>query len=353
MGDRDKAREEVETALAIDPEFLAARLLRDQLNVPAPVAPLPPVAASPPPFATLEASAASLAALEERVRQRVLSRNEAAPATPSGPKAGRTFRYRAGAVAAAAVAFAAAMSSSGTREPQQLASRGTAVAGPLIDLAAPEPIFDAPASATVADDTPEPEPPHVRPAAPSTPPPRAALAPPLSRRFFGLPPSNVDPTPPPSRVAVVSPPPVQPVSPPVTPPPSQPAAAPTAEAATVSRPPSPAPVAADDRVLVEEALSRYRRAYNRLDARSAQAVYPAVNASALARAFDGLESQSLQFDQCDIDMRNGSANVTCRGTSRYVPKIGNRDPRVEPRVWDFILRKDAGDWKIENARAGR
>ena len=66
-----------------------------------------------------------------------------------------------------------------------------------------------------------------------------------------------------------------------------------------------------------------------------------------------LKTQSLQFDECDIDVRGASANVTCRGTSRYVAKIGSRDAHVEPRVWDFTLSKNEGDWKIENARAGR
>jgi hypothetical protein len=108
----------------------------------------------------------------------------------------------------------------------------------------------------------------------------------------------------------------------------------------------------DDRSLVDQTLQRYRRAYNRLDAQSAQAVYPAVNAGALARAFDSLESQSLSFDSCDMELQARSATVTCHGTSRYVPKVGNHIPRIEPRIWNFTLRKDDGDWKIENARAG-
>jgi hypothetical protein len=107
----------------------------------------------------------------------------------------------------------------------------------------------------------------------------------------------------------------------------------------------------DDRSLVDQTLQRYRRAYNRLDAQSAQAVYPAVNAGALARAFDSLESQALSFDSCDMELQGRYATVTCHGTSRYVPKIGNHVPRVEPRIWSFTLRKDDADWKIENARA--
>jgi hypothetical protein len=110
---------------------------------------------------------------------------------------------------------------------------------------------------------------------------------------------------------------------------------------------------ADDNLLVTQALQRYRNAYEGLDARSAHAVWPAVNQAALARAFDGLESQSLTFDACDVRVRGESATVTCQGSARYVPKIGSREPRVEPRVWNFSLHKAGGDWKIDSALAGR
>jgi len=61
-------------------------------------------------------------------------------------------------------------------------------------------------------------------------------------------------------------------------------------AAAVTPPPLPPMVemTADDSLLVKQALQRYRVAYEGLDARSAQAVWPAVNQAALARAFDGL-----------------------------------------------------------------
>jgi hypothetical protein len=110
---------------------------------------------------------------------------------------------------------------------------------------------------------------------------------------------------------------------------------------------------ADDEVLVKQTLQRYRSAYEGLDARSAQAVWPAVNQAALARAFDGLESQSLTFERCDVQLRGETANATCRGSARYVPKVGSREPRTEPRVWSFALRKTGDDWKIESARAER
>jgi hypothetical protein len=120
-----------------------------------------------------------------------------------------------------------------------------------------------------------------------------------------------------------------------------------------------APVAAsvpstpDDEGLVEQTLQRYRRAYEGLDAQSAHAVWPAVNQAALARAFDGLASQAITFDACDVQVRGPIASATCRGTARYVPKVGSREPRVEPRTWNFALKKDGSDWKIDSARTDR
>jgi hypothetical protein len=78
-----------------------------------------------------------------------------------------------------------------------------------------------------------------------------------------------------------------------------------------------------------------------------------VNVEALARAFDGLESQSLMFDACDVRLRGDAANATCRGSARYVTKVGSHEPRTEPRTWMFTLKKSGVDWKIESARAGR
>jgi hypothetical protein len=36
-----------------------------------------------------------------------------------------------------------------------------------------------------------------------------------------------------------------------------------------------------------------------------------------------------------------------------VPKIGGGQPRTEPRVWNFTLRKGETDWKIDTAQVGR
>lgn len=109
----------------------------------------------------------------------------------------------------------------------------------------------------------------------------------------------------------------------------------------------------NDELLVKQTLQRYRSAYEGLDARSAHAVWPAVDEVALARAFNGLASQTLTFEACDVQLRGEVARATCHGSASYVTKIGRREPRTEPRIWNFTLRKLGSDWTIENARAAR
>jgi hypothetical protein len=78
-----------------------------------------------------------------------------------------------------------------------------------------------------------------------------------------------------------------------------------------------------------------------------------VNEAALARAFDGLAAQSLAFDACDVQLHTSAATAVCRGSTRYVTKIGNGEVRVEPREWTFQLRKLGTEWLIESARTAR
>jgi hypothetical protein len=108
-----------------------------------------------------------------------------------------------------------------------------------------------------------------------------------------------------------------------------------------------------DDQLILQTLQQYRTAYETLDVSRARAVWPAVNQAALTRAFAGLESQDLTFDNCAVDFEGDAASAVCRGSARYVPKVGSREPRVESRVWNFTLRWAGEDWRIETARAGR
>ena len=97
-------------------------------------------------------------------------------------------------------------------------------------------------------------------------------------------------------------------------------------------------------------LARYGAAYSRLDAGAARAVWPSVDSRALARAFDTLQSQSVVFDRCDVDVQGRVAQATCHGSSTYVPRMGERSPRTESRQWTFKLEKhDDARWQIRSA----
>lgn len=109
----------------------------------------------------------------------------------------------------------------------------------------------------------------------------------------------------------------------------------------------------DDDQLVRETLQRYRVAYEGLDARSAQSVWPRVDETALRRAFGDLESQRLTFEDCNVQIHGVIATAMCRGSASYTPKFGSREPRVEPRTWNFTLRKVDAGWQIDTARVDR
>jgi hypothetical protein len=129
------------------------------------------------------------------------------------------------------------------------------------------------------------------------------------------------------------------------------AASPTAAAVTASS--ITRPVTSGDQTRVAAVLSQYARAYGQLDAGAAREVWPTVNERALARAFAGLASQDVAFDDCQIDVIGTKANASCRGKASYVGKIGTGEQRIEARTWRFELRRDGEAWKIENAEARR
>jgi hypothetical protein len=107
--------------------------------------------------------------------------------------------------------------------------------------------------------------------------------------------------------------------------------------------------AAGDEDQVKETLQRYRIALEE-DARSADAGRPGVTETVLERALDGLESQRINFDDCSVQVSGVIATGICRGSARYSPKAGSRDPRVESQTWHFTLRKAAAGWQVDAAR---
>ena len=405
-GDRTRALDEVNAALTIDPNFLAAHALRDRIiATPAGVAPSSPYPASAPavPAAPVNESPAPLptapvrfndgyAKFEQRAKRRRVDRRldaarlaietgrlkaaasaldeviELDPNLPDLQELTAQFdelRRRSAApprgprVAFAAVFVLTVLGASWLHESTLLLSRPTIAAAPPLstpipfEVAIPDDVAVATAGErqAVAD----PGDPMLRPAIVAEPTEeRIVVAPALAHPPADLP-ELAPPMPP---VAPVAPPPVPRVNGAVQ---DSVFTAPVElVAAAAPPPPMPAAMAAsvvelstDESLLVKQTLQRYRVAYEGLDARSAQAVWPAVNQAALARAFDGLASQSLTFDACDVRVRGEVATATCQGSARYVPKIGSREPRTERRVWNFSLHKAGDDWKIESARAER
>jgi tetratricopeptide (TPR) repeat protein len=385
VGDRAKALEHLDQALSIDPSFLAAQSLRERVlatsQAPVAFAPTPHVQPDVQPAlaAKRPASREAYERIELRAKQRRVDHCIAATRAALGRQqleaagaalaelialepeesnvaslsaeladlrrrfARRPFGVR---VAAAAAFLAVAGTASWLEHPRRPATgavekpaavrttvpievarlESRVIAARLMTLPpdlTPSPMYripDTPRGAPATPGVPLTSAPRTAPTVAATAP--LSLPPPLSQ----LPPTST-PTPnEPPRASITAGPPIA--------------------ATTPIRAPS-------DQQLVEDALQRYRSAYGRLNAQSAQAVYPTVNRVALARAFDSLESQLLTFDSCDVEVSGVLARAICHGTAHYVPKIGSRYPHAEPLVWSFELRKSDGDWTIYYAKASR
>lgn len=105
---------------------------------------------------------------------------------------------------------------------------------------------------------------------------------------------------------------------------------------------------ADERNIYQ-VLERYERAYERLDVNAARAVWPSLDTRALARAFDGLKTQALEFSHCRVALDLAEATAICGGHASYVPRVGRQAARTEPREWTFRLRRIDHDWVIAKA----
>jgi hypothetical protein len=444
-GDRETALDHVDAALAIDPDFLAAQCLRDQvLSPPEPVAPVlaanlarpaPTVSAFPERLGTgPQVSADGRALFEQRVKRRGVDRlvdaaraalkwgylenavaalDEIIELDPDRPELGeltaeldqlrRPAASRTPAAAsstpgpkiAAAAVFVIAVIGPWLPESPSLRSHPMVGSALLVSPLMPTVITTASTSTASTGEPEEPiddvlEPRLVYPTAGQ----RLPMVVNEARAAVGTPPGTGlrgrnDPVVATPSMAVAAPASV-PVAAPASgaaaapafvtatgpgsvaltgPPPHVALTGPPAQLTMLPRPVQPRPAVAapalssgiaatsvamvNDELIIRQTLERYRSAYNGLDARSAQAVYPALNQTALARAFDSLQSQSLAFDACDMQVGGWSATATCHGSTRYVPKIGDHALHTEPRVWSFTLSKNGDLWKIENARTER
>jgi hypothetical protein len=100
-----------------------------------------------------------------------------------------------------------------------------------------------------------------------------------------------------------------------------------------------------------EAVKQFQIAYERLDPELTRAIWPTVNARALARAFDGLRSQRVAFERCQVTVDDDAGQALCWGTITYVPRVGGQFARTESRLWIFDLTNWNRRWLIANAVA--
>ena len=106
-----------------------------------------------------------------------------------------------------------------------------------------------------------------------------------------------------------------------------------------------------DEALVRSMLERYRGAYERLDASAARQVWPSLDERRLARAFSTLKSQTLDFEDCSIDVGSARGVAHCRGRATYVGRVGKREPETQNRRWTFQIRKTGDSWAIDSVRS--
>ena len=330
-GDQAKALASVEAALAIDPGFAAARLLRESLDAPRPTGPrveITPAVTTPTDLTSTE----KYASFEARVRQRRIDQRTGAARTAIA--AGRFGEATVAleelaeldpalpATREVAAELGAAVAAGRRRRLVLAVGVSWAVAGAALGaLVGRQPQWSPEA---LRANLVERGVPYLMS--------RALL--PYYSEFVSIP----------SPVPLKNP---DPENPPV------------ADAAPVELPSvaaaQPTPVT-DDTTMIRETLQRYRRAYSGLDARLVHAVYPGVDEAALAHAFEEMRSQSLEFDACTMDAQEDSARAVCRGSVRYVPAAGGGAPpaeRRERRVWTFRLSKNNGDWTITSAWTSR
>ncbi len=124
------------------------------------------------------------------------------------------------------------------------------------------------------------------------------------------------------------------------------ASAPAGSLALTEPPPPPTAPPVEPRI--RAVLSSYEAGFDTLDATAVHRVWPGVDERSLARAFDGLASQSVSLGDCTIAVRGETATAQCQGSTTWAPKVGGGS-RTEARRWEFALRNGGGSWVIVRA----
>jgi hypothetical protein len=114
------------------------------------------------------------------------------------------------------------------------------------------------------------------------------------------------------------------------------------------------PPAASDEVAILRVLDRYRHAYGRMDVSAVADVWPLADRRALARAFDGVTSQELAYERCEVSVEPPLATAYCQGTllsEKAAGSPGRHQAAPARHQWLFRLRQRGTDWKIEKVIA--
>jgi hypothetical protein len=104
---------------------------------------------------------------------------------------------------------------------------------------------------------------------------------------------------------------------------------------------------------VRDVLDGYADAFSTLNADATQRVWPGVDVRGLRRAFDQLSTQNITFNRCEVNAAGETAQAVCTGRATWVPKVGDRSPKSEPRTWRFALGRDDGAWVIDGVQVQR
>jgi len=110
----------------------------------------------------------------------------------------------------------------------------------------------------------------------------------------------------------------------------------------------PAASGGNDETSIRRVLTDFQVAYNALDASGTKRVWPTVDAAALERVFQSLTSQHLELVNCQVAVSGATANATCSGHARIVPRDKGKATRVESRLWVFDLSKGADRWNVNS-----
>ena len=100
---------------------------------------------------------------------------------------------------------------------------------------------------------------------------------------------------------------------------------------------------------MDSLLERYRLAFSTLNS-GVSDFWPGVNSRGLDKAFNELDQQRFEFDQCRVQLNGAQADATCIGTATFVPKVGNKTPRTQPRQWSFRLVRAGNRWIIDSVQ---